>query len=492
MTSHSDLARLLASGGDGRLDIDDQGLNRYGCRFEPEPNTLQLGSCTASTLSELSFRAAGDAHRLVSDRPDLIESLYDDVRRRLVASLAADVSQRPGVLLMPSGTDAEYIPLLLALTGGRNVTNIVVAPTEVGSGSLAAAGLRHFDEITPDGGHVESGALVDAALAERVSPVTIRVRDDDGDPLPPEAIDENVESVVDRAVEDGHAVLIHVVAHSKTGVHAPSLECVRGAELRHRDRIHVVVDAAQGRVSRRGLAEALDAGWTVMVTGSKFFGGPPFSGAVLIPHRAVARMEQMACPPGLKPYFSSFQAPSDWGPWRASTERRADLGVLLRWVAAIAEIEAYYDLDSGTRFRILQSFERAAVAALGSTERIELEDASPSILDNEAARLLQSKHTVFSFSLHDRNGDRLGADDLRRVQHSLRTGAHRPADETGRRPSLVQTGQPVIVAPDGRALLRIALGAPLLRSYADHPPGEVDQLIEADLRFVATWLGEAA
>lgn len=492
MSLHTELVPLLSSGGDGRLDVGEDGLNRYGCRFEPEPGTIQLGSCTASTVSELGFGAAQEAHERLRAQPELVEAVYDDLRDRLIASVVPASSPRPEAFLMPSGTDAEYIPLLLALAEGQRVTNVVIAPTEVGSGSLIAAELRHFDALTPNGEQAVSGQPTDADLARMVTAVPVRVRDDLGDPLDPATIDERTESVVDEAMSAGEFVLLHVVAHSKTGVHAPSLEYVRRAQERYGDRLHVVVDAAQGRISRRGLGEALEAGWTVIITGSKFFGGPPFSGAVLVPERYRSTGRRLTCPPGLRPYFSSRQAPEGWSAWRASTPSRPDLGVLLRWVAAMAEIESYYALDDSARFRILRSFERSASAALGSVDAIHLEDASPSILDNAAARLLQSKHTVFSFALRNQAGERLDANGLRRVQRALRTGTDRPDDASGERPKRVQTGQPVIIAPDGTALLRIALGAPLLRRYSMLDPRAVDQVIDSDLHFVARWLESAA
>ncbi|KAJ1482974.1 hypothetical protein T484DRAFT_1802191, partial [Baffinella frigidus] len=50
--------------------------------------------------------------------------------------------------LFSSGSDSEYIPLLIAKTldKGRKVVNIVTCDSEVGSGTLDAAGGRYFSE----------------------------------------------------------------------------------------------------------------------------------------------------------------------------------------------------------------------------------------------------------------------------------------------------------------------------------------------------------
>src|SRR5512140_3009025 len=49
------------------------------------------------------------------------------------------------------------------------------------------------------------------------------------------------------------------------------------------DRVQVVVDACQMRLGRPRLRKYLDRGCMVIVTGSKFFTGPPFSVALLVP-----------------------------------------------------------------------------------------------------------------------------------------------------------------------------------------------------------------
>ena len=65
-----------------------------------------------------------------------------------------DLYQLPegtGVFLMPSGSDAEYIPLLITkmLNEGQDVVNVVTCNEEVGSGTLDAAGGKFFSDLEP-------------------------------------------------------------------------------------------------------------------------------------------------------------------------------------------------------------------------------------------------------------------------------------------------------------------------------------------------------
>jgi len=91
-----------------------------------------------------------------------------------------------GVFIMPSGSDAEYIPLLIAqeLNKGRKVTNIVTCNEEVGSGTVAASGGRFFSDIEPIPGFT-TGAVKNGdplvGLTEMVENVIgINARDNEG------------------------------------------------------------------------------------------------------------------------------------------------------------------------------------------------------------------------------------------------------------------------------------------------------------------------
>jgi hypothetical protein len=275
-------AELLTSGSDSRSDLDAVGLSRHGWSPAPRAGVLPLGSCTASTPSQHAFTAAASAHeelrQAARERPfaAVMEDQWAAVRRELRSALLPSASDDVDIVITPSGTDAELVATLLALGDRRRpLTNVVVAPAEIGSGSALAASFRHFDALVPRGAVSERGAPIDAATAALVRLAPVRVRAGDGMMRPREELDAEVQHVVEGAVAAGHRVLLHVVAHSKTGAHAPSLACVDALTARHSG-VAVVVDAAQGRFSRRGLSRAMHAGRLVIVTGSKFYGGVPF------------------------------------------------------------------------------------------------------------------------------------------------------------------------------------------------------------------------
>jgi hypothetical protein len=316
------------------------------------------------------------------------------------------------------------------------------------------------------------GSPVCARVAELVTVRTINLRDNNGAVREPDELDREAEDLVAEAVGRGNQVLLHVVAHSKTGIHAPSLAAVRRLCTRHGRRIVVAIDAAQGRVSRRGLVGALREGFLVLFTGSKFYGGPPFSGSVLVPcawDPTYRRLPPM--PDEFSSYFSRWDLPESWAKWSIRLKHRFNLGLLLRWVASYEAARLYYDVPDLTRFRILRCFEDLVPHELARSQRVELDSVEPVHFPAGAERLLESKTTVFPFRLRSTLADPtryFRNADLKRIAGWLNRDISGLLPETS--PETQQllarcfhVGQPVFEG-DGRhpAVLRIALGAALV------------------------------
>ena len=71
----------------------------------------------------------------------------------------------------------------------------------------------------------------------------------------------------------------------------------------------VVVDACQLRCSFEDIRADLESGFMVMITGSKFAGGPPFCGALLISPALADRLEDLEAPGGLAADSARFDWP---------------------------------------------------------------------------------------------------------------------------------------------------------------------------------------
>jgi len=362
------LGHLLVSGSDSRLQVNDRTrLNGYGCQPFPRPLELSFSSSTASTVSQRAYAATESVfrHACGGIAGDRLEAACDELAERVRHDIETCFELNDAgvdIVLSPSGTDAQLPALYLArCVLEQAVTSVIVAADETGNGvGLAAAG-RHFDLIASGGRAVDKGEPI-AGLATDVPSVPIAVRDRDGHPLAPARVDEEVRTCVARTVAAGRCVVLHVMNHSKTGGHFPSLECVGDILAAFGRKVQIVVDACQTRLSRARLRRYLDLGCMVLITGSKFFTGPPLSGALIVPAALAARLRPIDwLPEGLADYTTRYDWPRRFDRVRSHLPRRTTIGPLLRWIAAVEEMRAYFAVPEFVRKLVLREF-GAAVA----------------------------------------------------------------------------------------------------------------------------------
>jgi len=350
---------LMETGGDLRLRVDPAtGLNLYGCSHRPRPWAVTYASSTASSCSERGYAGAeASRQRLLAaalqGRDGVAEELAS-VRQ----GIASYYGLPPGsaVALTASGTDGELFALALAQMhpGGRPVTNVLIAPEETGSGVPLAAAGRHFAIDTAGGAAVEKGALVEGFRDDTVL-ATVALRRADATLDVPDGVDAACVGTVDAAVEAGRRVLLHRLDVSKTGLLGPGLDAMRTLVARHAGHVDVIVDACQARLSAARVRKHVASGWMVMVTGSKFFTGPPFAGALLMPPAIVSRLSAAVLPPGLAAYSGrpewSVEAAHQTG-----LAEQGNCGLALRWQAALAEMRAFAAVGGDARSKTLQMF----------------------------------------------------------------------------------------------------------------------------------------
>ena len=397
---------LMQTGGDQRLRLDPAtGLNAYGCSHRPRPWAVTFASSTASSCSERGY-AAAEAGRI-----GMLAAAFADGSGPVLAQAAGEVrrdiaawyglGQAAGVVLAASGTDAELLTLAVAQLHGahRPVVAILVAPEETGSGVPHAAAGRHFAAGTAFGRTVTPGAVIDGFdPAARV--VTIPARRSDGSAACPDAVAAACAAAAGQAVAAGGRALLHLLDLSKTGLLCPAPAHVADITARLGGGIDVAVDACQARLSPARVRDYLARGWMVVVTGSKFFTGPPFCGALLLPPAMLARLDGGTLPAGL----GAYSARTDWPACAAARDlpEASNAGLLLRWRAALAEMEAFARVPAAARHAILDGFTtrvRRAVAAHPSL--IAIAPAGPARAAVPGAEDWDSLGTIISFAIRD-------------------------------------------------------------------------------------------
>lgn len=360
--SHSAfLSSLLASGGDGRIAVPRGGsVNTYGA--SPYPRALR--AYAASTANDISGDAFDHVAKAVAQWPagqPLDAGAYADAldaqRERLRAIWGLDAGT--AIVFGASGTDLEIAALALARSiSGRPVSNVLLGQDEVGSGCVLAAGGRYFADDTALGVAVRKGESI--ADLQDCQLIALRLRTDDGQPLDADAMEAAIDRAVCHARAGGRHALVHVVHGSKTGLIAPSLQSLDSLRQRHGKAITVVVDACQARIDAAGIRTYLDRQAIVLLTGSKFIGGPPFSGICLVP-QVMQPQQPLAC--GLATMWRRGEWPLDWACCN-HLPQAANPGLLLRIEAALFEMERYQTVPIATRQGVAQAF-AGAVTRLG-------------------------------------------------------------------------------------------------------------------------------
>lgn len=464
-----DLPDLLASGGDARLLLDPiTRLNDYGCRPFPRPEAFTFASSTATSISERGYAAAERrlSALIRSAKAHEFEVAFEihteELRRRLLALLELEGSGTE-IVFSPSGTDSELDAVSITrILLGTPMTSVIVASDETGSGVTQASKGNHFGTLTAHGDLVDRGNPI-AGLGEGVTSLGVPLRDETGR-RPLFAIDATVLAEVARLIARGRRVLLHVMDHSKLGARCPSLGCLDEIEQRWGSDVQVVIDAAQMRLSRRRLAWHLSRGHMVLITGSKFFTGPPFCGALLVPAALSSRMASLAAglPLGLNDYTSRCDWPRSWHSVRASVTERANLGQLLRWFAAVEEIQDYFRVPLAWRQYALAEFAKVIPGIIANNGALELlpdyERQSASACDDEELNV----RTIFPFLLR-RGGRELTPQGYRVIYRALNQDVmgHLPLGVAAKHRVIASKpchiGQPVMLGTN--AALRISAGA---------------------------------
>ena len=430
---------MLGEGGDSRLALDPiTGRNRYGCTAKPDPGPADFGSATASIVSPRGFEAASSLHaRLIeADGREPRATIYAGELDRLRGELVAlcGLGDLPGldIVLAASGTDLHLIAAeLMAGANAAPTVCIGIEPQETGSGVPAALAGRHFSRWAALGAPVSEGAAVGPGGTAFVA---LAARGPDGGLRPDADVEAELNVVAKVAIQAGRKVMLNLADASKTGLISPGLDAVLALRDRFGDQVEVIVDACQFRLAPATLRAYLAHGFLVAITGSKFFTGPTFSGALLVPEPVASRLRTRLPRAGLRPYSARAEWPPGWVAGAALTDA-TNFGLLLRWEAALSELAAFRAMPETAVAEVASAFADAVRGRLGSDPRFEALETRP--LDRSALAVeagWDAVPTVFPFMLRHSGGRHSGLFSLAATQDVYRA-------LTARR---VRLGQPVL------------------------------------------------
>ena len=330
------LEMLMASG--GGPDIWPQGgttRTPLGTSIRPAPTEIWFASTGYSSIGLRGYKSALETLGQLTSPESMQLSptrWLDELRLRIARGIAG--TPDCAVILAPGPAEVRNIARAIATAITRRPMREIAA---------TASEAAHF-EPAEDGDY---------------ETVEIALRDGRGDRRSLADIDNDMRSLAAEALCEGAGILLHVLDTSKTGLTGPSRRMARGLGAISPGRVCVLVDATELRCPAETISEDLSHGHMVLVSGSHFAGGPPACAALILPRKLAN--ELVSGEPILAPHgIGRFDIPSDLRTVFVTDGGLINLGLGLRWSAALAEFEAYLAVPDDIRQLVLAAFSRKA------------------------------------------------------------------------------------------------------------------------------------
>ena len=237
----------------------------------------------------------------------------------------------------------------------------------------------------------------------------------------------------------GSPLLLHVLDHSRSGLAGITRA---GADAIASERPALtLIDATAMRTTPDCLNWDLQAGRMVLISGSTFLGGHASSAALLVPASLAARL-QHAVPAHLTEQTSAHDLPPEWRDLFCAPEApRLNIGLGLRWSAALAELDRYMNTPAPLRSAILDLFTSKILAQFARYDWID--------------RIEQGKSGVAPLILGG-----ISLEQAQALREDLATLSDTPGD------AVFHLGAPIELGPDLIAL-PLSASAPMVNEVAN-------------------------
>lgn len=338
---------LLMSGGDLRLNIDEfELLNKYGCRPFPRPEAFTFASSTATSVSNYAFDKTDKVRTILIHNSlknglnnatlDFSELLKNNLRKSL------KIKDDCQIIFSPSGTDSSLqIGAITQIITNKEITHVLVASDETGSGIATALKGRHFENTTALNYPVKQGDKIEGF--RDVELIKVPFRDENGQLKTSNQLDTEIFDAISKTNDLGRHVVLHTMDQSKLGYQSPSKEMIHNLNTLNDLSIQIIVDGSQLRLDPIDIRQYLNKGYIVTITGSKYFTGPPYAGALIVPKSVSESINVVknTLPKGLTQYYNHSDWPLSWG-CSNSLPDGFNYGSYMRWNAAIVEMDRYF------------------------------------------------------------------------------------------------------------------------------------------------------
>ncbi len=329
---------LLASGGGSALWPDPEtGRTAAGSALQPAAHEIWFSSTDATAPSA---RAHADALAMLTrvmgtqGAGGLTLSRWFENLRERIATLY--------------GTQGSTVFLSPSIHAARNLARaIAYAIHGTRLGELSAGHSESSDFPAPEN-------LMDVAL-----------RGNDGLPRDMAAIEAEA---LDLAASLDSPLFIHLLHRSRGGLRGLSQDWAQ--EVARFSEIFLLVDASAMRAEPDELQAELHKGACVLIAGSTFLSGPEGCAALIVPNELLHLMCHQP-PADLVEELRAYDLPFYWRePLLGRIAGRVNLGLGLRWSAALSEAERYHASSIAVRMAVLDTFTQKVRTRLTRCEQM--------------------------------------------------------------------------------------------------------------------------
>ncbi|MFL9924039.1 hypothetical protein PQR62_07180 [Herbaspirillum lusitanum] len=440
-------SELLVAGGDERIrPLAGQRCNKYGISPGPATASVEFSSSTASHISADAFAAVESLRARLCNAPGeaAMHALYQQEFSRIrsgffeLCGLQQAEHAGTGWIVAESGTDAHFSAVRLAALRFRQPFRIVM-PEFIETGRAVCDTLRK-----PNG--------VDGATVADI--VEVRLRNADGSLRSIGEIDRDFHTAALVALAQDIPVLLIRADESKTGCRAPSADLLHMLVKAAPERVAVLIDACQLRISRGSLRGYLVNNYMVALTASKFFAAPSFCGALMVPPAWRAGLEEITR--------------AD-----ACSQPSPNPGLLARWEAGLHTMQQYFAIPAALRQLLIARFGQAVHAAIQACPGFDLLARSAGVAANANTQDADAGDvnaaTLFAFRVRRVAPSRhLTSLEMEQAYRTLQQSRHANG-------SSYLLGQPVACGSQDfqrTQCLRISLSATMVIELSRLPPEE--------------------
>jgi hypothetical protein len=443
---------LLCTGGDERLDILENGLNKYFIHPAHFSDTVFRGSCTCNTLntdSAVEFKSVvNELHKNPLNAPQV-----EDLRHQIKSAFQS--SENPvdfEVFIAPSGTDLVYLPLLFKsiIDPNKRIVNVLTCPEELGSGTVLASQGKYYFSKTQFGETVHKNAKI--GLKSEIDLIELPARDENGNIHKHET---EIQQIIQNKT-DNQTLLVNLVLGSKSGIE-DNLSLIS----KYQKDALFVVDMCQLRVNNELINQTLADGACVMITGSKFFQAPLFCAALLVPKNVINQIQSAqlelkvtenstignSLVGGIADIFAQSDFPPSLSDLRSQLREFYNEGLYCRWKLAIHEIERFNQLDQHQVTQLISVWNSFVSIEIAKNSHFEL------MKDFDL-----TNKSIISFRVKFNDGRYLVHEELQYLYQQLLTNNFELLGG-----NKLQLGQPVRYGD--KSFIRLAIGAVNIRKF---------------------------